>query len=62
MGHIRLLVYADDVNLLGDNVDTTKNNTETLIAANKEAGLEEMQRKLNVCCCLVTRMQGKVMT
>jgi hypothetical protein len=26
-----LLAYADDVNLLGDNIDTTKKNTETLI-------------------------------
>jgi hypothetical protein len=28
------------VNLLGDNIDTMKNNTETLIAASKEVGLE----------------------
>jgi hypothetical protein len=34
------LVYAYDVNLLGDNVDTTKKNTETLIDASKEVGLE----------------------
>jgi hypothetical protein len=36
----QLLVYADDVNLLGDNIDTLKKNTETLIDANKEVGLE----------------------
>jgi hypothetical protein len=36
----QLLVYADDVNLLGDNVATTKKNTETLIDASKEIGLE----------------------
>jgi hypothetical protein len=33
------LVYADDVNLLGDNVDAIK-NTQTLIDASKEIGLQ----------------------
>jgi hypothetical protein len=28
------------VNLLGDNIDTVKKNTETLIDASKEVGLE----------------------
>jgi hypothetical protein len=27
----QLLVYADDVNLLGDNNNSTKKNTETLM-------------------------------
>jgi hypothetical protein len=36
----QLLAYADDVNLLGDYIDTIKKNTETLIDANKEVGLE----------------------
>jgi hypothetical protein len=35
-----VLTYADDVNLLADNIDTIKNNTETLIDASKEVGLE----------------------
>jgi hypothetical protein len=35
-----LLVYADDVTLLGDNTDTIKKNTKTKIDASKEVGLE----------------------
>jgi hypothetical protein len=31
---------ADDVNLLGDNIDTIKKNTETVIDAGMEIGLE----------------------
>jgi hypothetical protein len=34
----QLLVYADVVSLLGDNIDTIKKNTESL--ASKEVGLE----------------------
>jgi hypothetical protein len=39
-GTHQLLVYVDDVNLLGDNTDTIKKNMETLIEASKEVGLE----------------------
>jgi hypothetical protein len=39
-GTHQFLTYADDVNLLGDNIDTIKKNTETLIDASKEVGLE----------------------
>jgi hypothetical protein len=38
-GTYQPLVYADDVNLLGDNIDTIK-ETGTLIEASKEIGLE----------------------
>jgi hypothetical protein len=34
------LVYADDVNLLVDHIETIKKNTQTLINASKEVGLE----------------------
>jgi hypothetical protein len=36
----QLLVYTDDVNLLEDNLDTIEKNTEALIDASKEVGLE----------------------
>jgi hypothetical protein len=39
-GTHQLLAYADDVNLLGDNIDTIKENTDILIDASKEVGLE----------------------
>jgi hypothetical protein len=39
-GTHQLLIYADDVNLLGGNIDTIKRNTQTLIDASKEIGLQ----------------------
>jgi hypothetical protein len=39
-GAHQLLAYADDVNLLGNNIDTIEKNTETLIDARKKVGLE----------------------
>jgi hypothetical protein len=39
-GTHQLPVCADEVNLLGDNIDTIKKNTETLIDASSEVGLQ----------------------
>jgi hypothetical protein len=39
-GTHQLLVCVDDLNLLGDNIDTTKKNRETLIETTKEFYLE----------------------
>jgi len=39
-GTHQLLVYADDVNILGGSVHTVKKNAEALIVASKEIGLE----------------------
>jgi hypothetical protein len=39
-GTHQLLAYADDVRLLGDDIDTVNRNTETLIDANKGVGIE----------------------
>jgi hypothetical protein len=39
-GTHQLLAYADDLNLLGDNIDTINKNRETLTDISKEVGLE----------------------
>jgi hypothetical protein len=39
-GTSQLLVFADDGNILGVNVHTIKKNTEALVVASKESGLE----------------------
>jgi hypothetical protein len=54
------LGYPDDVNLLGDNTDTIKKNTESLIDANKEVG-REINVEKTVCCCLIFRMRVQIM-
>jgi hypothetical protein len=58
-GKHQSLAYADDVNLLGDNIDTIKKNKENLIDASKEVGLEinvEKTKLTRICCYLVNRM------
>jgi len=39
-GTTQLLVYADDVNILGVSIYTVMKNTEALVVASKEIGLE----------------------
>jgi len=40
IGTHQLLVYADDVGILGGRVQTITKNTQTLVAISKEIGLE----------------------
>jgi hypothetical protein len=39
-GTHQLLAYADDVNIVGENIDTTQKNTKALLDASSEVGLE----------------------
>jgi len=40
-GKHHVLVYADDVNSMGKNINTIKKITEAILATNKAVGLEE---------------------
>jgi hypothetical protein len=52
----QLLVYADDVNLLGNNTNAIKRNTETVIDASKVVGVEVNAEKTK--CSLLSRHQN----
>jgi hypothetical protein len=44
-GTHQLLACADDFNVMAENVDTLKENTEALLDASKEVGIEVNQEK-----------------
>jgi hypothetical protein len=45
-GKLHFLAYADDVNTVGENINTINKNMETLLYAGKEVGLEVNPEKL----------------
>jgi len=58
-GTHQLLAYADDVNILGGSIHALKENTEALVAATRETGLEVLI-KLSTWSCLEIRMQDEI--
>jgi hypothetical protein len=55
-GTHHLLAYADDVNILGENIDTIQKNTGALLDASKEVGLEGNSEKTK--CMLMSRKKA----
>jgi hypothetical protein len=50
------MVYTDDVNILGENINTLKKNRESLLDAGKELGLEANSARKCIWLSLDTRM------
>jgi hypothetical protein len=57
-GTHQLLAYADDENLLGDNIDTIEKNSKTLIDASEEVKLEINVDKTKYTSMLLSRHQN----
>jgi hypothetical protein len=49
------LAYADYINIVGEDIDTIKKNTEALLHASKEVGLEANPEKTK--CLLISCSQ-----
>jgi len=61
-GTHKLLVYADDINILGESVHTIKKNAVALGVASKESGLEinADKSKFRTWSCLEIRIHEEV--
>jgi hypothetical protein len=53
---VLILTAFADMNLLGDNIETIKRNTETVTDASMEVSIEVNIEKTSICWCLITRI------
>jgi hypothetical protein len=60
-GTHQVMVYADELNLLGDNSDTAKKNKESLTRVSKKVDLEVNTEQTKFMLLFVTRIRGKIM-
>jgi len=61
-GTHQLMIYADDINSLGDNISTIKGNTESLYRHVVMLVWKQMQRRQIIWSCLVMRSQDRTRT
>jgi hypothetical protein len=59
-GTHQLLIYADDLNLQRDNIDTRKKIKGTIIDASKELGLEVNAEKIKYMLLSPQQKAGKI--
>jgi len=60
IGTHQLLLYADDVNVLGGSVHTINENAEALVAASKKTGLEVYVDKTKYMIMSEIRIEDKL--